>query len=257
MMRILKVISRLLDYPVEELKSCRAELAMVISEAREISPQMRLVLLTVLAQLARDDLLDVQEDYGLLFDQGRSVSLHLFEHVHGESRDRGQAMVDLIEVYGQNGFELDALELPDYLPLFVEYLSSRPDLEVREWLTDVAPIMARIAARLEDRGDAGKAYAVLLEALLMIAGQQQLLVDLRGSLSREAPDHTPEALDQEWEETAVTFGTPDKTCGLDQKPIADKTGPDQAAPLHWVDATAGVDPLNHSPAPARAGGNLS
>jgi nitrate reductase delta subunit len=251
-MRILKVISRLLDYPGAELQTYRAELAMAISEAREISPQMRLDLLGVLEQLGESDLMDVQESYGLLFDQGRSVSLHLFEHVHGESRDRGQAMVDLIEVYGQNGFELDALELPDYLPLFVEYLAGRPDLEVREWLADVAPIMARVAARLEDRDDPGKNYAILLDALLMIAGQQELLVDLRGKLSQEIPDNTPEAIDQEWEETAVTFGTPDKTCGLDQQPAAD-----QSTPLHWVDAAAGTKSLNNGSAPARAGGNLS
>ncbi len=262
MMRILKVISRLLDYPVEELQECRAELAMAISEAREISPQMRLDLLAVLEQLGGDQLLDAQENYGLLFDQGRSVSLHLFEHVHGESRDRGQAMVDLIDIYGRNGFELDALELPDYLPLFLEYLASRPGLEAREWLGDVAPIVARVAARLEERGGAGQHYAVLLDALLMIAGRQNLLAELRGTLSREAPDHTPEAIDQEWEETAVTFSTPDKNCGLDQKPAAMDavvTGPDrdQGTPLHWVDTAAGVDPLNNGLAPARAGGNLS
>jgi nitrate reductase delta subunit len=261
-MRILKVISRLLDYPVEELKTCRADLAMAISEAREISPQMRLGLLAVLAQLGGDELLDAQENYGVLFDQGRSVSLHLFEHVHGESRDRGQAMVDLIEVYGRHGFELDALELPDYLPLFIEYLASRPDLEIREWLGDVAPIVARVAARLEERGEAGKHYALLLEALLMIAGRQDLLVALRGTLSQETPDHTPEAIDQEWEETAVTFSTPDKTCGLDQKPaavgtVAAKPAGEETTPLHWVDAAAGVDPFNNGPAPARARGNLS
>jgi nitrate reductase delta subunit len=248
-MRILKVISRLLDYPREELVSYRADLAMEISDSREVSPQMRLRLLDVLGQLSGDELMDAQENYGLLFDQGRSVSLHLFEHVHGESRDRGQAMVDLIEVYRSNGFELDALELPDYLPLFLEYLSNRPDLEVREWLTDVAPIMARVAARLEERGDSGAIYAVLLESLLMIAGQQELLLSLRGTLAEELPDHTPEAIDQEWEETAVTFGTPDKTCGLDQKSATDQT-----TALHWVDASTGASPVSTSPKPAAAAG---
>lgn len=233
-MRILKIISRLLDYPRPELRSHRADLALAISESREISPPMRLRLLDALGVLCDGDLMDAQENYGLLFDQGRSVSLHLFEHVHGESRDRGQAMVDLIDVYRKNGFELDALELPDYLPLFLEYLSNRPDLEVREWLSDVSHIIARVAARLEDREEGGAVYAVLLESLLMIAGQQEQLTALRGTLSDELPDNTPEAIDREWEEIAVTFGTPDKACGLDEKPAVNL-----ATPLHWVDNKAG------------------
>ena len=151
-MRILKVISRLLDYPRVELKCYRADLALEISDSREISPEMRLRLIDALAFLCDGELMDAQENYGLLFDQGRSVSLHLFEHVHGESRDRGQAMVDLIDIYRRNGFQLNAHELPDYLPMFLEYLSSRPDLEVREWLADVSHIIARVAARLEQRG---------------------------------------------------------------------------------------------------------
>jgi len=109
-MRILKVISRLLDYPVADIRSFRADLAMEISRAREISPEMRGELLQVLERLCAGELMDAQENYGILFDQGRSLSLHLFEHVHGESRDRGQAMGDLMNIYQQNGFELDALE---------------------------------------------------------------------------------------------------------------------------------------------------
>jgi len=246
-MRILKIISRLLDYPGPDLQTYRAELALAIGECREISPQMRLRLLEAQALLCDGDMMDAQENYGLLFDQGRSVSLHLFEHVHGESRDRGQAMVDLIDVYRGNGFELDAQELPDYLPLFLEYLSSRPDIEVREWLADISHIVSRVAARLEERGEAGMLYALLLECLLLIAGQQEQLATLRGTLSDEPSDNTPEAIDQEWEETAVTFTTPDKACGLDQKPTAN-----QVTPLHWVDATTGAVSQPNDSGPARA-----
>jgi nitrate reductase delta subunit len=248
-MRILKIISRLLDYPQPELLTYRADLALEIGESREISPQMRSRLLDALNVLADGDLMDAQENYGLLFDQGRSVSLHLFEHVHGESRDRGQAMVDLIDVYRKNGFELDALELPDYLPLFLEYLSNRPDLEVREWLADVSHIIARVAARLEERGETGAVYAVLLESLLMIAGQQEQLTAIRGTLAGEQPDNTPEAIDQEWEETAVTFGAPDKTCGLDEKPAGN-----QATPLHWVEASGGSNTGINDSGPVRPEG---
>lgn len=239
-MRILKVIARMLDYPVEDIRSFRADIAMEISSAREISPEMRGDLLQVLEQLCAGELMDVQESYGLLFDQGRSLSLHLFEHVHGESRDRGQAMVDLMNIYRQNGFEMDALELPDYLPLFLEYLAARPDLEVREWLADVAPIMAQIAARLEERGDAGRGYALQLSALLMIAGEQQQLAAIRGSFAKEEPDNTPEAIDKEWEETAVTFGTPDQDCGSSAI-----TPANEVEPVRWVEAPLAAATESH------------
>ncbi len=232
-MRILKVIARLLDYPRAEVLGHRSELVEAIAASREISPAMRAQLLDFLGRLCGEHIMDSQEAYGLLFDQGRSLSLHLFEHVHGESRDRGQAMVDLMAVYEENGFELDARELPDYLPLFLEYLATRSEIEVREWLADVSHILARLSARLRDRDGAGSDYGLLIEALLVIAGQRQLLQEACEEVSGEAPDNTPEAIDQEWEETAVTFGAPDKSCGLNQKP---EENPVQ--PLHWVDAAA-------------------
>jgi hypothetical protein len=79
--------------------------------------------------------------YVRLFDRGRALSLHLFEHIHGESRDRGQAMVNLLEVYRQHGFELSARELPDYMPLFLEYLAQRPQEEALDMLADTLHVM--------------------------------------------------------------------------------------------------------------------
>ncbi len=95
----------------------------------------------------------MQARYDGLFERGRSVSLLLFEHVHGESRDRGQAMVDLLDRYTQAGLEIDVTELPDYLPLYLEYLSPLPDAEsARAGLAEVAHILALLALRLEERG---------------------------------------------------------------------------------------------------------
>jgi nitrate reductase delta subunit len=233
-MRILKVIALLLNYPNAEVQQHCGDLAMAISEAKEVPPEIRTKLLATVNTIYKDNLMDAQENYGLLFDQGRSMSLHLFEHVHGESRDRGQAMVDLMNVYQSNGFELDALELPDFLPLFLEYLATRPDLEAREHLADVAHIIARVCARLYERKDSesetAQHYAVLLEALLIIAGANEQLASVRQEVTSETPDNTPEAIDQEWEETAVTFGAPDQACGLDKKPSTNDT-----QPIHWVD----------------------
>src|SRR5690606_4720462 len=91
-MRILKVISLLLDYPTAQLREHQLELAMAITSAHEISPEQRAELRALLDELCHGDLMDVQERYTDLFDRGRALSLLLFEHVHGESRDRGQAM---------------------------------------------------------------------------------------------------------------------------------------------------------------------
>lgn len=131
-MRILKVISLLLDYPSATLVEGRDELEQAIIQAREISPKQRGALFELLELICNNDLMDGQEHYGALFGRGRSLSLLLFEHVHGESRDRGQAMVDMLAQYEAAGFAIGIKELPDYIPLYLEFLSTRDDLEARE-----------------------------------------------------------------------------------------------------------------------------
>ena len=131
-MRILKVISLLLDYPTETLVAGRDELEQAIVQAREISPAQRAGLFELLELICSQDLMDGQEHYGALFGRGRSLSLLLFEHVHGESRDRGQAMVDMMAQYEDAGFAIGVKELPDYIPLYLELLSTRDDLEARK-----------------------------------------------------------------------------------------------------------------------------
>ena len=226
-MQILKVIARLLDYPSAEAERHQGEIAMAISNAREISPDMRSQLLELLENIYRQELLDAEEAYSGLFDQGRALSLHLFEHVHGESRDRGQAMGDLMQVYDSRGFTIDQKELPDFIPLFLEYLSCLPDMDAREWLADMSPILARLGARLDERQSN---YSQLFKALLMICGQSALLEEERGAIAGEERDDTPEALDREWEEAAVTFNPPE-SCDT-AAPVA---GPSRQEPIHWVD----------------------
>lgn len=228
-MQILKVIARLLDYPRQETRAHRHELAAAIDEAREISPAMRAGLLSTLNEIYGIPLLDAEENYGLLFEQGRSLSLLLFEHVHGESRDRGQAMVDLMEVYQRQGFVIDQRELPDFIPLFLEFLSHQDDLEAREWLADVSPILARLGARLQERASG---YHQLFAALLMIAGQPDAIASEQANIAGEARDDTAEAIDREWEEAAVTFSPPTEGCD-DQPRRPDSEG---TAPVHWVEA---------------------
>ncbi len=119
----LRVLSALLRYPDEAVQQAAPILSALLAEEALLAPEQRAALAPLIERLADDDLLDLQEAYVALFDRGRALSLHLFEHVHGESRDRGQAMVDLRDRYVAQGLEITAKELPDYLPLFLEYLS--------------------------------------------------------------------------------------------------------------------------------------
>lgn len=234
-MQILKVISLLLDYPDEALQAAKAELAEAISASREISPAQRQSLRALLSRLADSDLMDVQETYTDLFERGRTMSLLLFEHVHGESRDRGQAMVDLMAQYEAAGFAIGVKELPDYIPLYLEYLASREDGEAREGLADVAHLLALLAARMEERECD---YAACFRALLQIAGEepQEAVADVRSQVAAETRDDSLEALDAEWEEETITFlnGDQNTSCGTSAGGKG-KAREDVAVPVHWVD----------------------
>lgn len=151
MNRTLKIISLLLSYPSPELQAGRAELKAALEGEKNLSPGVRRLLDKLVDYICTADLYEAQERYVHLFDRTRSLSLHLFEHVHGESRDRGQAMVDLGQMYEDNGFDIDAKELPDYLPLFLEFLSTRSTEEIHDLLTQTGHITAAIGERLRKR----------------------------------------------------------------------------------------------------------
>ena len=201
--KVLKLFSALLDYPEQSLLDAREELLSVVEADPLLTPGSRERLYTWLQQFCAAPVESLQESYIDLFDRGRSHSLLLFEHVHGESRDRGQAMVDLMALYERHGYQLGKRELPDYIPLFLEYLSQRPLLEIQDALGNVAHILAVLAERMHRRDSR---YALLFELLLEIAGEEVDRDSIRAQVVAEKPDHTPEALDKVWEEEAVTFG---------------------------------------------------
>lgn len=212
MTRTYKVLSALLCYPTAELKGAVGELRAALHE-EALLPAPRLALLDrLLHELARRDLYDLQERYTLLFDRSRSLSLHLFEHVHGESRDRGQAMVDLARHYESRGFALATSELPDFLPLFLEFLSVLPPAEARALLAEPAEVLRTLEERLRRRGSI---YAGVFLALLDLAGERPA-AGARTAPADEVDPEDLEALDAEWEETQVTFGPGD--------PMADACG---------------------------------
>ncbi|HZX75771.1 nitrate reductase molybdenum cofactor assembly chaperone [Lysobacter sp.] len=200
-MKALRVIAAVMDYPREELWSHCGELLEAARHA-ELPDARRAQLVAFLTSLLDRDVIDAQERWLEVFDRGRAMSLLLFEHIHGESRDRGQAMVDLIDTYRRNGEELATRELPDYLPVVLEHLSRRSDGEVRDWLGHIGHILELLAARAHQRGSA---YAVLFEMLAEL-GQGHVDLDLmRRRVEREVPDDTPEAMDRVWEEEMVRF----------------------------------------------------
>lgn len=201
-MKELMIISRLLEYPDAALWQHQQEVhdALAGSDVLEMEEAQKLCVF--LRDLTQQDLLDVQAAYSELFDRGRATSLLLFEHVHGESRDRGQAMVDLMAQYAQHGLELDSRELPDHLPLYLEYLAQLPREEALGGLQDVAPILALLSARLQQRESR---YAVLFDVLLKLASTEIDGVKVAEKIADEARDDTPQALDAVWEEEQVKF----------------------------------------------------
>lgn len=205
----LVVISRLLEYPDAALWQHQGELFDVLSESEKLDKGDAQMLGMFLRELTAQDLLDAQAAYSELFDRGRATSLLLFEHVHGESRDRGQAMVDLLNQYEQHGLVLDSRELPDHLPLYLEYLAQLPESEAIGGLQDIAPILALLCARLQQRESR---YAVLFEQLLKLANSAVDEAKVAEKIADEARDDTPQALDAVWEEEQVKFFA-DQGCG--------------------------------------------
>ncbi|MDR0217349.1 MAG: nitrate reductase molybdenum cofactor assembly chaperone [Enterobacteriaceae bacterium] len=198
-MKILKVISMLLEYPDallwETLRENRDELEALVQHD---SP----ALLPLVAEMLDTAVLDQQAKWCEIFERGRATSLLLFEHVHGESRDRGQAMVDLLSQYEQAGLQLDCRELPDHLPLYLEYLSILPSDEAREGLQNVAPILALIGGRLKQRQCH---YYQLFDSLLALAHSRLTSDSVIQQVAGEPRDDTRQALDAVWEEEQVKF----------------------------------------------------
>lgn len=234
MRRMLQLAAALLEYPSAELQSHRRELREVVEGAGGLRAETRAGLLALLQELTETDLMDAQAHYVGLFDRSRSLSLHLFEHVHGESRDRGQALVDLLEHYRAAGLEPETIELPDYLPLFLEFLAQRPEDEALDWLMEIEHLLQLLHGRLEER-DSG--WQWVFAALIEAAGLEQADEALRRRLRQEAPDDTPEALDEVWAEEPVTFGpTAGGGCSGAQ------THQGQTVPVQWTDfRTRGVE----------------
>jgi nitrate reductase delta subunit len=189
----LRVLARLLGYPDAELRAHLGELGTALHSERTLGSARLAELEALMRSLAARDPIEVEAEYVQLFDRGRSTSLHLFEHVHGDSRDRGPAMIDLAQTYEKAGLYLAEGELPDYLPVVLEFVSTQPAQEARAFLGEMAHILNAIFSALVKHQSA---YASVLGALLEIAGERAQAV----KVAEEPP------LDESWEEPLAFDG---------------------------------------------------
>lgn len=195
---LFKALGALLTYPSPELVAALPEIRTIVADARKLPRQCRRDVAGLIAELEAGDLIDLQERYVDLFDRGRRTALHLFEHVHGDSRERGQAMVDLKALYARAGYGLATHELPDYLPAILEFVSLEP-AAAREILGDCAHIVRKIGEALQARGST---YGAVLAAVLAAIGEKGL------APRDEVREETEKPLDEEWQEDPVFFGPP-------------------------------------------------
>jgi len=209
--RTLRVLAKLLGYPDAELRRHLPELRDALHDECALSLSRRVELEALMDSLAQTSALDAEANYVELFDRGRATSLHLFEHVHGDSRERGPALIDLARTYEKAGLYLTPHELPDYLPAVLEFVSTQPPQEARAFLAEMAHILNAIFAALRR---CRSPYAAVLGALLELAGEQAQAVKL-------PPE---EALDVSWEEPVIFDGCSSRG----------QAKPDQPQPVHIV-----------------------
>ena len=210
----LRVLAALLGYPDAQMRSHLPEMRDLLRDERALSHSRRIELVALMDTLRRTDPLVTEADYVELFDRGRATSLHLFEHVHGDSRERGPAMIDLGQTYEKAGLILAEGELPDYLPAVLEFVSTQPPREAKAFLAEMAHIFNAIFSALQQRDSA---YASVLGALL----------DLAGERAQPVKPVAEEPLDESWAEPVVFDGCSSKG----------QAKPGQAQPIHIVRGT--------------------
>lgn len=207
-----RALSRLLSYPDVVLQA-EADALVGAMQAEGIVPERIIRSLRKLAQsLAGMDIYEAQAMYVDQFDRSRTLSLHLYEHVHGESRERGPAMVGLVELYKSHGLEINVSDLPDYLPIFLEFLSVIPDADAASLIGEAAHVIEAIGERLKKRQSPYRAIFGALMTLSDRPADKDALADLL-AMPEDDPDDL-EALDENWAEAPVTFGpgTPSDGC---------------------------------------------
>ena len=207
----LRVLARLLAYPDATLRNDIPDMRSALQSEKSILGSRLSELDILMSKLLIGNALEIEAAYVELFDRGRATSLHLFEHVHGDSRDRGPAMIDLAQTYEKAGLFLGPDEMPDYLPVVLEFVSTQPPKEARAFLSEMAHIFNAIFNALQQRESS---YASVLGALLELAGEKAHAVKVV----------VDEPLDTSWEEPVVFDGCSTKG----------QAKPGEATPIHFI-----------------------
>ena len=207
----LRALARLLTYPDTALRAHLGELSAAIDEEAALSVSRRAELRALILELQRLEPIEAEARYVETFDRGRASSLHLFEHVHGDSRDRGPAMVDLAQTYAQAGLQMAPEELPDHLCVVLEFASTQPPAIAAEFLAELAHILNAVFSALLKRASP---YASVLAAVLELAGET----------AQAVPFTADEPIDDSWQE-------PEPFDGCSARGQA---RPDQPQPIHIV-----------------------
>lgn len=211
-MKTFKILGLLLTYPKGSLYKASDEITVILRDDA-ILPEKQIKRIEMfLTRQKNKDLLEMQEEYVETFDRGRAHCLHLFEHIHGESRNRGQAMVDLSDSYASKGLYINNNELPDYLPLFMEYLSRCTFEEASGLLGEAIDVIAMIGAKLKKRKSPYAEMFAAIEALSAVKPDQ---VKVKEALENAPKDpKTLEELDEEWKEAEAFSGDPLADCSM-------------------------------------------
>ncbi|KAB2308454.1 nitrate reductase molybdenum cofactor assembly chaperone [Betaproteobacteria bacterium SCN2] len=171
-MKTFKVLSLMLMYPESDWLAALPDMHAALVEEAPANGNAAGRLAPLFSLLSDTRLIELQENYVATFDRNPSHSLHLFEHIHGESRDRGSAMINLLEEYWKHDFDASASELPDYVPLFLEFLSLLPKEEALPLLGDAVHVLALIGRKLDKNGSPYAAAFQVLEALSPVEAQE-------------------------------------------------------------------------------------
>jgi len=188
----LRALALLLGYPSLGMRASLPLLLEAIDAEAAIPAGRRAELRALVAELARLDPMEVEARYVETFDRGRSTSLHLFEHVHGDSRDRGPAMIDLVQTYEKAGLFLAPEELPDHLCVVLEFASTQPARLAKDFLGEMTQILNAIFSALLQRGSP---YAAVVAAVLELAGQKAQAVPIKAEESMDDSWAEPMAFD--------------------------------------------------------------
>jgi nitrate reductase molybdenum cofactor assembly chaperone NarJ/NarW len=190
MAHTLRALAWLLRYPDAELRAAAGEIGAALHDEGALDAGRLAELDALVRRLAAAPGLRTEAEYVELFDRGRRTALHLFEHVHGDSRDRGPAMVDLAQTYDRAGLQLVPGELPDYLPVVLEFASTQPPAQAREFLRETAHIVQAIFSALLERASP---YASVLAAVLDLAGERAQKVEVAAEPALDDSWAEPEA----------------------------------------------------------------